>query len=439
MTLSRFAGALLAVIGGVFFSCDAPPPPPNATVYKDWKIAGNGHWIHLPGARDADGTGYLSSFQGVQAIDEHTGYVKWTSPTVPKEEWETVARAAELVLAYPRALKSDSVPHYLRALDAKTGNPKWQYENFLATSAPIAVAERALWIVNRAGDLVSLDLATGKPGFTASLKQGSLAGDDMGLAIAKAGQTLLVARGRDGVVEGRDLTTGALRWTYTLDGPLRMISLLAQAEAAWIGVNDSRAVVSTESGIFAFDAGSGKPVWNHPLTLKNYYRTHFQVNGDSLFWADYEADRTATLHCVDAATGRERWTAGGFQYLEDKDFVRKVGDLWVVPTASAVTVLSAEGKKLSTVDAFVANTAGGQSFASSGEFGYTLEAAPPPKKTWEPVQRSNRETSSLITFWLRTGEVVGKKSGGGIYELAVVHGRLLMVNNDGLQSIAVAP
>jgi len=188
------AGVLVAAL--VLCSCEAPAPPPNSTVFKDWKIADGGRWIHLPGARDADGTGYLSSFHGLKAIDEHTGFVKWTAPTVPKEEWETVMRAGDLVLAYSRALKSDSSPHYLRALDAQTGSAKWRYENLLAVSAPIAVGGKSLWILNRAGELVLLDLATGKPGFTASLKSGSIAGDDFGLAIGKAGSTLVVGRGQ---------------------------------------------------------------------------------------------------------------------------------------------------------------------------------------------------------------------------------------------------
>ncbi len=437
MANSRGARGITALLGIVMWSCDAPPPPPNATVYKDWKVAGNGHWIHLPEAHDVDGSGYLSSFDGLRAIDEHTGDVKWTAPSVPRDQWESVLRVADLVLAYPRALKSDSEPHYLRALDAKTGNPKWQYENFLASSAPIP-AGGIVWVLNRASELVSLDVATGKVTRVASLKLGELAADDLGCAIAVSGQTLLVGQGRAGILEGRDLATGGVKWTQKLDGPLRMISLLAQSEAAWIGTNEKLAAVSTESGISTFDAASGKLLWKHSFQLKKYYRASFLLLGEMLFWSDYEAPKDATLHAVEAANGREIWRAGGFAYLEDKEFVHKAGDVWVIPTSARVTVFDSAGKKLAEVDAFTANTAGGQSFASQGESGYTIEAAPPAKKAWEPVQRTTRETSSLITFRLRTGEVVSKKAGAGIYTLGIRNGQLLMVTADGLQSTAVA-
>ena len=414
---ATLAGAALLAL----FACQAPSgqeksSSDDSVKSKGWEVNGRGRWIHLPEVRDEDGTLYLSSHFGLQAVNERGGNVKWVS-AAPGNEWERVLRADGNVLAYSNG--------YLRSVDAKSGSQRWIANGVGAASRPvIAAGGKRIWVLTQAGELATVDSASGVlTKFADRPASGSVMTECEGI--------LLLATQTAHTVEARDFSDGHLLWTRTIDDDF------LGNPSPWIAATAQITTVSTPKGIAAFHTRTGEPAWNYATKLKNPYVSHYQLLGDKLFWVDGESSKQ-TIHAMDAGSGKELWTAGGFQFLlQDLPFVRAVDDLWAIPTAASVTILNGKGEKIATVEAYSAQTAGEPAFARDGEYGYAIASTPPAKKAWEPVQSSKREKSTLIVFKLRTGDVVRRVEREGFYDLLVVNGRLLIITEEGL--LAVQP
>ena len=157
----------------------------------------------------ANGLLYISTANGLYALDAATGETAWVYPTaLPLGNAPTVFDGAVYVGGYD---------HKLHALDAITGEFRWAYE------AASGFATNPL--------VLDID-----------------------------GRTLIYAGNRDGRLYAlEDIgTTPTLLWSYQTEGPILFSAAYAEG-TVYIASNDSYA--------YAFDARSGDLVWQSPKLL----------------------------------------------------------------------------------------------------------------------------------------------------------------------------
>jgi outer membrane protein assembly factor BamB len=386
---------------------------PAKTPPTYWKIAAD-HWIYTPEVRDPDGTLYVSSYQGLQAVDEKTGHARWILPS-PNHVAERVMRSGPLVLAYSFLAESGS----LRAIDAQTGKQLWIANEMNGHNKPV-VAGQTVWMLASAGDLLAIDATTGR-----SQSIAKYAGKDN--VLAACGATILLGQSDAGILEGRSASGGKLLWTRKLGTDFLK---------PWVGCGNGIALAPTLSGVHAFRATDGQPMGTQAFHLKEPARSNFQVLDDRLFYSEANGS-FHTVYALDLVANKDLWQAPGLPYLsEDRTkMVRRAGDLWVLANPAGVTLIANNGARLATVSASTASTGGSEAFASLGDFGYAVEAEPRKQKRWEIAAPSDRERSTLIQFRLRTGELTGRFQRKGVYDIAALNGRLLLVTEEGLESI----
>jgi len=261
----------------------------------------------------------------------------------------------------------------LRCLDAATGAERWRHDThrefgapegyFGAGSTPIVAARNV--IVNVGGSrndagVVAFALDTGETAWMATSEPASYSAP---VAVTVGGEphVLMVTRFACLLLDPR---SGGIRWRFPFGqrGP----TVNAASPVTW---PDGRFLVTAAYGIGSvcgsFDAAGFTRLWEGVGTLATQYCTPVAL-GDEIYCIDGRDDvPPAALKCLDARTGRERWTETAIAYgtLLAADgkliVVQADGTLVLVRPASQRCEILARGRPLTgTVRALPALAAG---------------------------------------------------------------------------------
>lgn len=186
-----------------------------------------------------------------------------------------------IVVAGGRAITmaSDGGIDYLVALSADSGDEQWRVPIGRAFPArdgsaggPVstpAIAGDTVYAIGPFGDLVAVDLVTGRPRWKRALVA------EFGSAVPHWGITtspLVVGRavvvltgGAEGAVTAFDRDTGAVLWRAGADGASYQSPMLARV------AGEARIVVGGDEFLFALDPADGREVWRHPHGGQGFY------------------------------------------------------------------------------------------------------------------------------------------------------------------------
>ncbi len=251
--------------------------------------------------------------------------------------WATPVADAELVVIGDEGGR-------LHAVRLRDGSPAWQVDTGAPIHGAALLAPETVTVLNDAGRLVQLDRATGRERWSQTIGGGAVARhlpaatefsyDFAGPQPALADATLYVPTA-DGTVVAIDSATGTLRWRAEIGGLLRQSVLVAGpclVVASWSGriaalsradgavvwtletgapatadpvrYGDQVLVSSRNSKLYSLALADGSVRWTR-FHAGSWVESAPRVVGDELFIGPSDL-RTVT--CLDAATGRERWT-----------------------------------------------------------------------------------------------------------------------------------
>jgi outer membrane protein assembly factor BamB/predicted Ser/Thr protein kinase len=245
---------------------------------------------------------------GLVALDLNTGRALWRSEGNAGRTAENVS--PELVIAAPPVTAGmvclpdvpddldDPEPDgaqtqpldVLRAFDAGTGRPRWQYSAGEPIATPVTGAGGAFYFAGRDGGVHAVDAASGRRHWTTRINGQPAA------APVVAGRLVLVMTSTHGLY-ALDAGTGETRWEARPGGTKRIgtpVPVVADG-TVYFGGNDGL--------IHAFDLASGTGRWT------------FKVGGDGNHYLPplpsgrtvYVYNRVGAIYALDAATGRGRW------------------------------------------------------------------------------------------------------------------------------------
>jgi outer membrane protein assembly factor BamB len=248
---------------------------------------------------------------GLVALDVNTGRALWRSEGNAGRTAENVS--PELVIAAPPVTAgmvclpdapddpdatgtqdpggTQTPPlEVLRAFDAATGRPRWQYSADEPIATPATAAGGAFYFGGRDGGVHAVDAASGRRHWTTRINGQPAA------APVVAGRLVLVMTSRHALY-ALDAATGETRWEAQAGGTKRIgtpVPVVADG-AVYFGGNDGT--------IHAFDLASGTGRWT------------FKVGGDGNHYLPplpggrtvYVYNRVGAIYALDAATGRGRW------------------------------------------------------------------------------------------------------------------------------------
>jgi outer membrane protein assembly factor BamB len=186
------------------------------------------------------------------------------------------------------------------ALDTLSGEPVWSMTMGFRIEAPLAAHEHVLVASGNDGRLAAIDCTTVKPH---RLWTRRVEGRTAGASAISAGRLLI---GTDeGTLHCLDLKTGRPLWTYQTEGPVRGTP---SADAGCVFVGDDAGflhAVALEDGASLWSRRIGRQVRGAPA-----------LAGGSVVAVGLaaEAPRGAVMACLEAASGKERWSrtlAGG--------------------------------------------------------------------------------------------------------------------------------
>ncbi|WP_395743360.1 PQQ-binding-like beta-propeller repeat protein [Prosthecobacter sp.] len=243
--------------------------------------------------------------------------------------------------------------------DATSGKPVWKhayaadlgdkyYEG--GTSATPTIEDGRAYHLSRWGDLMCFDAATGKIVWQKNIQQETGADiPDWGYAGSPlvSGKLLIVNVGKGGTAVEK--ATGKTVWTsdkanagyctpypITVNGKPQVVLSSGRAykgidptngseiwEYTWstsYGVNAADPILSGtklfissgyNKGCAVLDLASAKPkeVWRSRV-MKNQFNSSVLIDGH-LYGSDGDADKGASLKCIDFATGTEKWSDAG--------------------------------------------------------------------------------------------------------------------------------
>jgi outer membrane protein assembly factor BamB len=334
-----------------------------------WKVQADAQVQASPAV--VDGIVYASSIRGTTyALNAQTGEIIWQK-TVGKDEVQrawmyyspTVADGI-LYQAY-----STGSGGKIMALDAKTGNEKWNARlagNWIVESTPVvqdgkvyvgsdggwiisldastgkelwrkkpaggwmhsmpAISDGKLYIGYQGGLLVALDAATGKELWRYKSNDASyIHGDATGSSPAAADGIVYMGF-PDGNVAALDAEKGSLMWTYRTNGGI-ISSAAISGETVFIGSNDGH--------LYAFDRLTGQPLWQHEIGT--WVASSPAISGNTLVVGALDGNLYAFTPGGDAA---ERWPR-----VTGKVIDSVTGE---VVKGTAITVSNDQGEKIRT-------------------------------------------------------------------------------------------
>lgn len=202
----------------------------------------------------------------------------------------------------------------LHAVELETGKELWSrslyadYQGdegyFGAGSTPIVVASRLLVNVGgRGAGIVALHLATGKTVWQASDEAASYSSP----AAAGGNKAIFLTRMNCALADATDGRVITL-FAFGKRGPT--------VNAATPLIFDGKLFVSSSYGVGAelasLDSTTAKKIWANDDTMSSQYATPVQHNGFLYGIHGREDIGVAELRCIEAATGKVRWSKTGY-------------------------------------------------------------------------------------------------------------------------------
>ncbi|MGC0421811.1 protein kinase domain-containing protein [Embleya sp. AB8] len=245
---------------------------------------------------------------GLHAMDVATGKLLW-SAGFPVAGWKvgTVAGVlGDTVFVSGIASSKDPVQGFVWAVDARTRSTLWQESGEDVTAVPLVPPTTEAMILAGGtggggladGQVVVLDPATGRRGWRKPVPGGSFA--------SWTNATGCFA-GSSYVYGGRSVTAvdpgGRVRWTFnaTRNGYDIFDVPVASPDGQTV-------YVTCDVGLFALDAGTGKPKWATAPQGGSLKETGVASAGIRIADGNvYVTDNRANVWAVDAATGIGRW------------------------------------------------------------------------------------------------------------------------------------
>jgi outer membrane protein assembly factor BamB len=182
------------------------------------------------------------------------------------------------------------------AFDTATGAQLWTFKTEARIRSAIAVID-GLAVFSSGGQLFGLD-GQGLPRLQASVAGGFLFG------LAAAGPDSILSLGTSFAASGEShlylyafSRAGELRWCADLDA-----GDIASSDTSGVLVHDGVAYVGGVDRLFAFDAASGKPLWQQPLP-GFAHRAICTTDGSRLYVTTVDGQ----LEAFDLVAGTPRW------------------------------------------------------------------------------------------------------------------------------------
>ena len=258
--------------------------------------------LYLMSGREAIST----SFYSIASLDSSTGanHAEFT----PGGEGLRVADMSEQGTAFVFRFR-DTHPKAMivQAMDIQSGAPKWQHE---FPGEPPWVRGRdegpfvdggMMYLQSATGELHALDAATGAVRWTIPASQITSGPSCIPMRTALDAMLLsLCRRPYNGTAEAFDITTGALRWRLSVEGPLWQ-TWRAKPSAAGVIIYLGSGEEALYGRLYAIKAATGSVVWK--ATLDSEVVSTAVVDSGRVF----VGCRAGHLHALDQASGAEQW------------------------------------------------------------------------------------------------------------------------------------
>ncbi|WP_135828742.1 outer membrane protein assembly factor BamB family protein [Halorussus halobius] len=182
----------------------------------------------------------------------------------------------------------------LYALDAETGDERWQYATDGSVNVSAAIADGTAYVTDAASKLYAVALDSGETAWTADLAGGGSVNSPVVANGAVYVGTSETFDGDEAAVQAFDADTGDERWTTPVetDG------------ATGVAVDSGTAYVGeTGGGLAALDAADGSENWRTDAAKMTFPPT---VADGTVFVATDDA----AVRAFDADTGRSLWSNG---------------------------------------------------------------------------------------------------------------------------------
>jgi outer membrane protein assembly factor BamB len=265
---------------------------------------GKTRWrVQLAGANNAfgiaaaNGIVYVTTPDGLHALDANTGASLWTltgsfsSPPAIADGTVFVGNAS------------------VYAVDAVTGAERWQFQTVWPYQSPI-VSGGVVYALHTA-DLVALDADTGSALWTVR--------DVRPLAVYKG--TLYAYNDS---FDAMDASTGAIKWSYTPPG-------LDGCCYSWPVAANGRVYVGAGRGWVALNAGNGHVLWSRAVFLQRA-----EVANGVVYALEGIDGAAGTVNALDAASGTVLATLTGHSLPTIAHGVAYTVEGGSVPTLSAL-------------------------------------------------------------------------------------------------------
>jgi outer membrane protein assembly factor BamB len=328
---------------------------------RSWEFDTGAEIVAQPAV--ADGTVYVSSYDGFVALDAATGAERWhealdeqisTAPPV-------VVDGTVYAVTYDDLGRAEG---HVRAIDAESGRTEWTVDASPGAQSPPVVIGDTLLVPEYRGSLVARDAATGERQWATNVgtRTGDCAVAD-GTVVVGSGDEVVAVALADGAVQWRadvesevtagpvasgdatfvgtadgevcalDASTGERRWRETVfderihDATQHMYGHVdrdALADVRSLAADDDELYVGTFNALFALGLDSGLPMWT--AETDSGYVWAQTVHEDRL----YAGSSGGTVYAFDGVAGavESRWTcdadayptvAAGSMYVATRD------------------------------------------------------------------------------------------------------------------------
>jgi outer membrane protein assembly factor BamB len=248
-----------------------------------------------------------SRFGDLKAFDAASGETLWQSDVSPREPgwlWDTRldAQVSGGLSAQYNQIYLGTERGMVIALDAETGEEKWQVEIGAEVLAPPSVDDGAVVVTTGAGTVVALDAETGRQLWRQQLEvpQLTLRGTS---SVAIVGGGVVVGK-PTGKVAVLALANGNEIWQQDA-APARTgseLERLVDVDADPQLMADKLYVVAYNGFLQAMELRSGRVLWSREFSS---YRG-FTLTGSSIYLTDYRG----FVHVLNRENGEERWRSG---------------------------------------------------------------------------------------------------------------------------------
>jgi outer membrane protein assembly factor BamB len=231
----------------------------DAPMAVEWKFTGTPFSGNIAAPVVSSDTAYFASGGVVYAVDLASGAQKWRYPVVG-----SLPRAIFYTPTYSDGTVFLSTGEGLSALDATTG--KLKYPSFVipngAATSPIVIGD-AVYFGGGNGRIFALNAKTGDP-VSATFRNGVNLQTDIAGNMTTANGMLYVITANQ-VMHAVDALTGNQRWGVRLEGETRGAIVVPAGETLYVAVGSALQAFRATSGIQRWAIGTPHPITAPPV------------------------------------------------------------------------------------------------------------------------------------------------------------------------------